>query len=181
MFDEQGRRVFLTGNSAGFLVVLEARPGTSGVAVGISVPPPTPGAGVYPSLQIQAGMQLGNGSATICDTQTIAQGGGGVPGFHPPSIEPTPAIVDALVDFACRFEPFLPSIPCTLGGDGNDGTVTPGLASIPGSRQFCMIATTTTSFAIGVTLLTARVRDNAGNVGPTQQIVVRRVTPPPAN
>ncbi|MBI3784658.1 MAG: hypothetical protein HY270_14795 [Deltaproteobacteria bacterium] len=179
MLDGNGRPVFLTANAGGFLLVLEARPGTNGASVGTSVPPPTPGQGVRPDLQIQASSALGNGSATICDTQRIVDGGGGVPGFDPPDFSSLSSITDALIDFACRFDPHSPSVPCTLSGDGNDGTIT---ANLPiGSEQFCYRTEINTAFPYGDTVLTAQVRDSsaAHNIGPTAQIVIRRVTPHP--
>ncbi len=152
--------------------MLEAKPGRSNSAIGTTVPPPTPGAGIYPDLQVQSDRPLGNGSSAICDTQPAHEGGGGVPGFSPASFEPTPAIIDGLVDFACRFSSFVPSAPCTLGPDGNERTLT----SLPsGSQQFCMIGTLNTKIPLGDTVLTARVVDKAGNPGPTTQIVLRRV------
>jgi hypothetical protein len=179
ILDPLGRRVFLIGNPSGFLLVLEAKPGTNGASVGTTVPPPTPGQSARPNLQVQSTSTLGNGSATICDTQRISAGGGGVPGFNPPSFDPTPAITDALVDFACRFDAHVPGVPCTLSGDGNDGTITPNLPG--GSIQFCYRAELNTAFPLGDTVLTAQSQDASGahNLGPTVQIVVRRVTPPP--
>ncbi|GBD26807.1 hypothetical protein HRbin30_02149 [bacterium HR30] len=163
--------MFVVGSGTGFYLVLEARPGSNGAAVGTFVPSPTPGAGVYPSLQILASQNLGNGSTTICDKQPVSQGGGGVPAMHPPDFALDK--VDALVDFACRFDAKLPSEPCTLGPDGLDATITPNLPS--NGRQFCVVVTKNIEFAVGDTVLTARVADTSGRTGPTFEIVVRRI------
>lgn len=150
--------------------MLEARPGSGGGTVGTFVPSPTPGAGIYPSLQILSSRNLGNGSVTICDTQPVNQGGGGIPGFgvHDFALDK----VDALVDFACRFEAKLPSEPCTLGPDGLDATITPNLPS--SARQFCAVVTRNIEFPVGDVVLTARVADTLGRTGPVVEIVVRR-------
>ncbi|MCX8072009.1 MAG: hypothetical protein N3C12_06105 [Candidatus Binatia bacterium] len=170
VYDSFGRRVFVVGRGSGFYLVLEAKPGSGGGTVGTFVPSPTPGAGVYPSLQVLSSRSLGNGSPTICDTQPVAQGGGGVPGFLVPDFGVDKA--DALVDFACRFNAHLPSEPCTLGPDGLDGTITANLPS--GGRQFCAIVSANIAFPSGDTVLTARVADTAGRPGPVVEIVVRR-------
>ena len=141
-------------------------------------PPPAPNPVDRPDLQIISSNALGNGSAAVCDKQPIAQGGGGVPGM--PDFGPSQTVTDALNDFACRFEAHTPTIPCTLGPNGEDGTVTqPSLPS--GSVQFCYIAQSNTNFPLGDTILTVQARDTtaAKNIGPTKQIVVRRVTPVP--
>ena len=138
--------------------------------MGSNVPPPTPGAGIYPSLQILSNRNLGNGSIAICDTQPVAQGGGGVPGVSPPDFASDK--IDALVDFACRFEAKLPSEPCTLGPDGLDATITPNLPS--SGRQFCAVVSRNLEFMAGDTVLTARVLDTNGRPGPVTEIVVRR-------
>lgn len=134
------------------------------------MPPPTPGLGIYPSLQILSNRDLGNGSTTICDTQPVAQGGGGVPGVSVADFAPDK--IDALVDFACRFDPKLPSEPCTLGPDGLEATITPNLPS--SGRQFCAVVSRNLEFAVGDTVLTARVLDTSGRPGPVTEIVVRR-------
>lgn len=170
-YDDQGRRVFVVGSGSGFLLVLEARPGSAGGTVGTFVPSPTPGQGLYPSLQILSSRNLGNGSTTICDTQPIAQGGGGVPGFSVADFAPDK--IDALVDFACRFDAKLPSEPCTLGPDGLDGTITPNLPSA--GRQFCAVITRNLEFPVGDTLLSARVADTSNRIGPVTEIVIRRM------
>lgn len=138
--------------------------------MGTTVPSPTPGAGIYPSLQIMSDRNLYNGSPAICDTQPVAQGGGGVPGFATADFAADK--IDALVDMACRFDAKLPSEPCTLGRDGLEATITPNLPSA--GRQFCAVVSRNIEFPSGDTVLTARVADTLGRTGPVVQIVVRR-------
>ena len=59
--------------------------------MGDSVPQPTPGGSLRPDFQIESDRNLGNGSAAICDTQAISQGGGGVPGVSPLDFGPSNA------------------------------------------------------------------------------------------
>jgi hypothetical protein len=169
-FDGLGRRIFPISSGSSFLLLVEAQPGGSGQKVGTSVPPPMPNSSQRPDLQIQSTRALGDGSTAICDTTPPFDGG--IPGFDPPGFDTRPGINDALIDFACRFTDVPTSEPCTLSSGGNPATVTAGLPG--GSRQFCYIVTTTASFPSGVdTLLTVQVRDEGGNIGPQEQIIIR--------
>lgn len=165
-----GIRVFEVTANGGFMVVLEARPGANGRSVGNSVPPPIPGQPNRPDLQILASRPWGNGSAAVCDTDPAS--GGGVPGFNPPTIGSDQAITDALVDLACRYGSFLPGAPCTLDGNGNESVLTTG--GLSNGRQFCNIVSPLIGVPVGDTLLTAQVRDTQGNLGPAQQLIIRR-------
>ncbi|MFQ5667109.1 MAG: dockerin type I repeat-containing protein [Candidatus Binatia bacterium] len=154
------------------LIVVEAKPGGSGAAVGqrLVVPPALPGG--RPDLQIEATNVLGNGNPAVCAQPTANDG---IPKTDPPDFGPSTGISDRLRDFACRFEPFALSTPCTLDGNGlpavGDSTAAP-------TQQFC---STKLSFGqalpLGDTVLTVQVRDVNQHVGPTAQIVVRVVTP----
>jgi hypothetical protein len=93
-----------------------------------------------------------------------------VPGFAVPDFGADK--VDALVDFACRFDPKLPSEPCTLGPNGLEATITPNLPS--SGRQFCAVVSRNIEFPRGDTVLSARVADTLGRTGPIVEIVVRR-------
>lgn len=169
--DDQGRRVFAPSLGRGFLLVVEARPGSSLLPVGMFVPAAIPNSPQRPDLQIQSNQDLGDGSTAICDHAFPAFGG--VPGIDPPTFEAGAAITDALIDFACRFEVLSPNGPCTLNGFGVPAVLTPG-GLPPGSLQFCLSVAAPEGFAEGRdTLLTVRLRDVDGNVGPPAQIVVR--------
>jgi hypothetical protein len=168
-FDDGGRRIYEVGIDSGFLLVVEAQPGASGEPVGDFVPPPIPGWPQRPDLQIQSDRNLGDGSTAICDVEPPSDGG--VPGIDPPNFDPAAGVNDALTDFACRFEALSPGNPCTLNSNGSPATVSPSLPV--NSKQFCYIVATSASFPPGETILSVRVRDEAGNVGNIGQIVVR--------
>lgn len=152
--------------------MLEAKPGSAGFTVGTSLP--VSGSPSRPDLQMETTENLGNGSATVCDGQPASEGGGGIPGINPPNFGPGQDITNALQDFACRMTAFQPSSPCTLNRFGNFGVLTPG--GLTGtSRQFCHIIRSIEEFPVADTILTAQSRDTGGFIGPTRQIVVRRL------
>lgn len=166
-----GIRLFEVTANAGFMLVVEARPGSNGRPVGVTVPPPVAGQSSRPDLQILASSPWGNGSGAVCDTDPAS--GGGIPGFSPPIIDGSQAVTDALVDAACRFQAFVPGAPCTLNGKGNESVLTEG--GITGSgRQFCNIVSPLIGMPLGDTLFTVQVRDTQGNLGPAQQVLIRR-------
>jgi hypothetical protein len=169
---------------AQFVIVVEAAPGLSGVAPGKSLTPVPPTN--RSDLQIQSDHDMGdNPSTTVCDKGPASQGGGGIPKVFPISFaENDPQITDALNDFACRFSVF------NFGFGGNatgpctkiDATQDPALVTrnAPISTvQYCDQVATTAEFPPGDSIVTAKVRDENGNLGPTKQIVVRVATPKP--
>ena len=168
-FDAQGRRIFFS--SAGqFVIVVEGVAGLSGAVPGTTLRTSLD----RPDLQIESTQKLGNGSVAVCDTGPASSGGDGVPGINPPSFAPDdPVVTDVLKDFACRFQAYKPSAPCTFtDASGEHKLVNPGAAV-----QFCDFVASTAEFWPGDSLLSVKLRDTLGNLGPTAQIVVR-VTPP---
>jgi hypothetical protein len=121
-------------------------------------------------------MAMGNGSATVCDVGPASEGGGGIPGINPPNFDPLNATVtNTLNDFACRFESFPLGSACTqTDATGESRTISP-LASV----QFCNIVASTELLHPGENILSAKLRDVGGNLGPTAQIVIRVATPTP--
>ncbi|GIW45406.1 MAG: hypothetical protein KatS3mg077_2688 [Candidatus Binatia bacterium] len=170
-FDLQGRQVFRM-SSGQFLIVVEGRPGLSGKALGTSLQPGSDG---RPDLWIENDRDLGNGSLTVCDTGPPSEGGGGVPGVNPPRFDPGDDFVtDALVDFACRFDPYISvNAPCTIV----DVTRDPKLLDATSTWQYCSAVTATMAFPPGENVLSVALRDVSGNTGPTAQIVVVVATP----
>jgi len=168
-FDGQARRVFLTAGGRA-LIVVEAKPGSSGAKVGSNLlaDPSLQ----RPDLQIENSRDMGAGSAAVCD---IGPGSGGVPGIDPPNFGPGQFYTNALADFACRFSFHLAGSPCTLNKNGLDSILGP----IPATAQFCDQVSTTAAFPDGDSVLTVQVADIRGNLGPTVQVVVRVVTPTP--
>lgn len=171
-FDDNGRQVYLVGPS-GFLLIVEAKPGPNGAAVGRSVPVPIAGQPNRPDLQILPNRNLGNGSAAVCDSQPVGAGGGGIPGFNPIDFGPSQAVTDALVDFACRFSVQSADSPCTLNSFGNPSVLTPGGLPSTG-RQFCYLAEQNSAVPSGDTVVAVQLRDTQGNLGPRREIVLRR-------
>jgi hypothetical protein len=171
--DAMGRRVYDT-KSGQFILVVEGKPGLSGINVGVQtlVVNPTD----LPSVQVQNTLPLGNGSATICDTGSPSAGGGGVPAINPPSFDVmVPSTHAAIQDFGCRFQVFSPSSACTIV----DATREPRTISPEATLQFCNIVAATATFQPGNNIVTARLADALGNTGPTKQIIVRVATPTP--
>jgi len=168
-FDAQGRRVYIA-TAGRFLLVVEAKPGTSGAKVGSNLnADPTV---ERPDLQIENSRNMGNGSTAVCDG---GPGGGGIPGLDPADFGPSQFVTDALADFACRFDFHLPGSPCTLNSNGIDSTLGP----VGPSAQFCDQVSATAAFPQGDSVLTVQVVDVQGHIGPTAQIVIHVVTPTP--
>jgi hypothetical protein len=167
--DDFGRPVFIRQVGAGFFIVVEVQPGTSGRAVATETfnsNPDDPSA--RPDLQILSSRDLGNGSTAICDTGPPR---GGVPGIDPPDFDPTSqAVADALNDFSCRFDFHTNENPCTLDDSGNPAYLRGGT-----TLQFCTITVLGVElhFPPGDTTLVVQVRDDRGNLGFPESIVVR--------
>ncbi len=145
-----------TGLGFGFFIVIEAEMGTSGALPGSLLF----SASGRPDVQIQANRNLGSGSLQVCDVN-------GIPGIEPPSFDPGSAMItNALNDFSCRFEIKSQFQPCQGGGGFIDGA---------SDAQVCTQGTVTTAFQFpsGDTRLTARWRDQLGNLGPPASVIVR--------
>ena len=166
--------MYVRQNPSGFVLVIDAKPGTNAAPVGFNAynyDPADPS--VRPDLQVEVSRPIGDGSATVCDN---TEGHfGGVPGIAPASFDGTQAISDALNDLGCRF---------------NDGTGTPGgrapdsacvqfpdgefrFVDTSATVEFCGFISFPLRFPDGDTIVTARLRDINGIVGPPRQIVIR--------
>jgi hypothetical protein len=155
----------------GFSIVVEAKPGASHATAGNSTYNP----GGTPDLQIEVTQPLGDGSAAVCDNMMPMLGG--VPATNPPDFGDDPGVADRLNDLGCRFiggagemtgHPCDDSSACVLGIDGQHHC-----AAGDSSIQFCGSISQNLEFPSGDTLVTARVRDVRGNLGPPQQLIVR--------
>lgn len=167
---EEGRRVYHV-DSGQFVIVVEGVPGVHGIAPGTSLRPVPPSN--RPDLQIESTRTLGqNPPKAPCDTS------GGVPGVNPPDFGPDPSITDALNTFACRFDPSITAgSPCTFtDSSGDPKLINPGAAV-----QFCDFVGETSAFPPGDSIVTVKLRDTAGNLGPPNQIVIRVSTPTPTH
>jgi hypothetical protein len=144
------------------------------------------GTDTRPDVWIEANNNMGNGSSTVCDGGAPPPTGGGIPGINPIRFfDPTPAvnlmITHALQDFACRFtivnNPPQITNPCTRTGTGS-----PAQVNSLSQMQVCDQVAQIEAFPTGDTVLTLRLQDNAGLLGPTAQIIIRVIptpTPPP--
>jgi hypothetical protein len=171
--DPQGVPIYERPFGFGFSLVVEARHGTANRPVGGT----TFVDGSVPDLQVQATRALGDGSSAVCDGE--APTFGGVPAIDPPQLEDPDAVGDALNDFGCRFidgqgQPVgrVCGLGCVRFESGEYGCQ----AGDDVDRQFCAPVSMPLLFPAGDTLITARVRDEAGNLGAPAQVIVR-ITP----
>jgi hypothetical protein len=163
---------------AGFLIVIEAKPGSNGRAVGTTTFNYVPGdPNSLPNLQIVASRPLGDGSQRVCDNQNNPPVGG-VPAVDPPMFGGSQASADAINDLGCRFDARLSA----QGGMTGAGACTrnasqdPAFVSSQTKVQFCpqIGIGTELAFPIGVdTRITARVTDIVGQPGLPAAIIVR--------
>lgn len=167
--DPSGRPIFERPFGFGFQIVVEARPGSSGRPVALT----TFNDFGRPDLQIQSNRSLGNGSPAVCDV--LPPDPGGVPGIDPPSFAEGEIITDRLNDLSCRFIDGVGnqrgrncSNGCVRFESGESGCVGGGTTA-----QYCALVDRNFEFPAGETLITARVRDTQGNLGPPAQLIVR--------
>jgi hypothetical protein len=186
-----GAPIFVSSTGFGFSLVVEGKAGPSGSLVGLSAYAPVvcsdtePGAApvagaaaqgpepVLPDLQVQVTRPLGNGSTAVCDAS--GSNPGGVPAIDPPSFLETPETIGALNDLGCRFVNG-DGLPCSRPARYGCVLFTTGelgYARSDSTAQFCGFMNTTLQFPPGDTLVTARLRDRAGNVGAPARLVVR--------
>src|SRR5574337_60878 len=161
--DAQGRPIFQKQAGSGFIVYVEGRSlGTTSFPVGTSrftysADDPTG----QPDVQIESSNALGNGSADVCDSSGPTPGG--IPAIDPPDFRPISAVSNALNDFACRFRVFTqPDFACT-----QDSSANLAFANASSTTQFCVLINDAIVFPAGDTILTARLKDNAGHAGPS--------------
>lgn len=166
------RPVFFSSTGRGFRIFVEAETGESGLPPGLVTFDSAPNDPQRrPDLQIQTTATLGNGSRAVCDE--------GVPPVRPPDFGSSQTVADALNDLACRFGAnTAPRAACTVDRFGDFAFV--GAASL---LQFCTLTVidNTLTFPPGDTVVSVRVRDAGGNLGPLGQFILRVASgPPPA-
>lgn len=162
--------IFTPSFGFGFSIVVEAMPGRSGAQVAPSTfDSPNP-----PDLQIQVTRALGDGSTVVCDDMPPFLGG--VPPIDPPDFSTDPTVADRLNDLACRFidgnglkvgRQCGPLTACVLQTDGEFDCVRE-----ESTRQFCGFINQALAFPQGDTLVTVRVRDAIGLLGPPKQLIL---------
>jgi hypothetical protein len=175
-YDPQGRQIFPVNSGYQFVIVVEAAPGLSGANPGKLLGPTPPV--TRADLQIQSNRDMGSNPTTkVCDTGPASQGGGGIPGINPPGFDQNnQTISDALNDFACRFQVFNISGPCTKVDATQDPRFITPSAPVT-TVQFCDLVSSVAEFPPGDSIVTVKVRDESGNLGPAKQIVIRVATP----
>lgn len=170
--DKSGVPTYQASAGSGFILVVEAKPGISGIDVGRNIflhsdSDPT----MQPDLQIISNRDLGNGSKEVCDRRKPNPGG--VPAVNPPVFAETQQVSDAMNDLGCRFETFIESESgCTVDKLGNFA-----FASKETTAQFCTIVARSFAFPIGTTEIQVRLRDTAGNFGPVKKLRLYRPDP----
>lgn len=184
---EDGIPVFQRPVGAGFFIFIEGRSGNSGAVLGqcnSSYDEFSPA--LVPDIQILANRPLGQGNPAVCDGPVSAPTGfncgdrppnvtpfGGIPAVDPPDFDAgTRAVADALNDFGCRMQ-FTGSSTdaCTKTASGN-----PRFVNSRSTGQFCtagLVSAGDMLFHRGDTMLTARWRDQAGNVSDLARLIVR--------
>lgn len=157
-----GVPVFFSGAGSGLNLVIEGRTGASGVAPGLETflsDPHNPAQ--RPDLQIESSNALGDSGRPVC--------GSGVPAVNPPDFGLTQTVADALNLLACNFvSATAPGSACTQNQFGDNAFINAGT-----QVQFCMQVSAVLAFPLGDTLLSVRLRDQNGNLGPLQQLIVR--------
>jgi len=171
----EGVPIYERAFGSGFSLVLEAKPGGTGADIDASTLNSNPvDPRVLPGLQIEVSRALGDGSGAVCDDTPPTTGG--VPAVNPPDFSPTQPVANAINDLACRFKDGFGfhsgrtklSEACTTFADGGYRFKMPGT-----TVQFCGLMNEPVVFQSGDTVVTARVRDVAGNISFRAQIVVR--------
>ncbi len=167
--DRRGIPTYASAVGSGFILVVEAKPGASGLQPARRVFAYVPGdPKSRPDLEIEATRDMGDGSREVCDRSRPKIGG--IPGINPPSFAETQRVSDAINDLACRFETFVESdSSCTQAKNGDYSFV-----SKESTTQFCMIVARAWAFPAGETLLSVRVRDSDGNPGPVKRMRILR-------
>lgn len=171
-----GIPIYTRASDWGFRIVVEGRPGSSGLAPGNSAF--TFGGSAFSDIQILSSRPLGNGSPAVCDRQR--PNAGGVPAVEPPVFADTSFVIGAANDLSCRF---LDGVGNAIGrqSSGDSCVQVPAnsstfrFVSSTSTIQFCSLVDSAFAFPEGDTVLTVRLRDVAGNVGVPAQIVVRVV------
>jgi hypothetical protein len=171
-----GVPIFSRTVGSGFSIVIEGMPGPHSVCAGgvCGTAAYEPALTSFPDLLVEVSQRLGNGSPAVCDASGTTAGG--VPAINPPSVDPTQTNINAVNDLGCRFEDGNGN-PVARTSQSDSCILLPSGDSTFGSpnstMQFCGFIGKVLEFQSGDTVVTARLRDLAGNLGPSSQIVVR--------
>jgi Dockerin type I domain len=173
--DAAGHPIYLRTTGSGFILVVEAQPGSSGSNPGqklfnsVSTDP-----SVRPDLQILADRDLGDGNPDDirCPKGPLPDPLAGVQSDPTLSFGPSQQVANAMNDLACRFDIHdSSSRACTINAAGNYA-----FASSQTLTQYCSAPVVDSSFAFPSgfdTTVAVQVRDIAGNIGNRRTIVIR--------
>lgn len=167
-----GVRVYTRTNGAQFSLVVEGMPGPARLPVGQSAYQSDSMS--FPDLQVEVSRDLGNGSHAVCDRSGPMPGG--VPAIDPPSFDPIQDNIDAVNDLACRFldgqgvpgPRSRTDDPCVKFPGSEDS----GFVKLESTIQYCGFIDRFFAFPPGDTVVTVRLRDEGGNLGPPAQLMV---------
>jgi hypothetical protein len=166
---DKGIPTYVSTAGSGFMLVVEVKPGASGLEPARRVFAYVPGdPKSRPDLEMEADRDMGDGSPAVCDR--TRPNIGGIPGIKPPSFAETQRVSDAINDLACRFETFIESESSCTKNKNEDYS----FIANDSTTQFCMIVARAWAFPPGTTLLSVRVRDTEGNPGPVKRMRIWR-------
>ena len=167
--DDAGRPVFERIQGQAMTIVLEARRGISPLELSAY----DPGGGPR-GVEFLVSRPLGDGSPAVCDYLTIMMGG--VPGIDPPLFSDEPEVQNAIDDLGCRVNDGAGAPLARLGQNActrMEPSFEYGFVDPTSELQYCLPIARAWNFAVGDTIVAARVRDMAGNVSATRELVVR--------
>jgi hypothetical protein len=170
-----GTPIFDFPNNFGFIIVVEARSGTSRAQpakCGIigsdgSLGPQCPSG--RSAVELLFSRPLGNGSPAVCDE--APPNPGGVPAVPSLTFDTTQMVTDAINDIGCRMDSHATSATaCTFDALGNFSYVN-SLTTL----QYCSspVVGNEVAFPSGITMVKVQVQDTASNVGNQVEIAIR--------
>ena len=168
-FDAAGRPVFTRIQGQGMTIVLEARRGSR--PLGETAYDPSGGAR---GVEFLVARPLGDGSPVVCDVSPPMAGG--VPGIDPPVFSDQPEVERAIDDLGCRVNDGTGAPLARVGPNActrMDPSFEYGFVDATSERQYCLPIARAWNFALGDTIVAARVRDVTGAVSAVREIVVR--------
>ena len=132
-----GVALYQRSAGSGFLLVIEARPGSDNTQAGTVTFADTSGdPDALPDLQIEASRSIGSGIPGAC-------GDGGIPGFDMPDFSASPAVATALDAFGCGFMVNTGQLrSCTTDAFGSPKFV----SGAPLTVQFCLLVSASKAF-----------------------------------
>jgi hypothetical protein len=167
--DAAGRPVFDRRQGQAMSLVLEAQRGARPLELNAYDP-----SGGPRGVEFLVSRALGDGSAAVCDTMPPMAGG--VPGFDPPVFSDAVAVQQAIDDLGCRVNDGTGAPAARLGQSACtrlEPTFEYGFVDPSSHLQYCLPIARAWSFAVGDTIVAARVRDVAGAFSSTREIVIR--------